>query len=114
MWVLFRSSSHPSTKRECPVVKSEVLSGASHYIHTKACLLSSAGSMKILYVAPERLNNESFVQMMSQVKIALLAVDEAHCISQVLFSFFSLDPRSDETKVGCQLSTRVPQDSSLL
>jgi superfamily II DNA helicase RecQ len=39
--------------------------------------------MKILYVAPERLNNEGFVQMMSQVKIALLAVDESHCISQV-------------------------------
>ncbi|KAJ7900267.1 ATP-dependent DNA helicase [Mycena olivaceomarginata] len=52
-------------------VKSEVLSG----------------SMKILYVAPERLNNESFVQMMSQVKIALLAVDEAHCISQWGASF---------------------------
>ncbi|KAJ6621662.1 ATP-dependent DNA helicase [Mycena sp. CBHHK59/15] len=52
-------------------VKSEVLSGA----------------MKILYVAPERLNNESFIHMMSQVKISLLAVDEAHCISQWGSSF---------------------------
>ncbi|KAJ7487526.1 ATP-dependent DNA helicase [Mycena galericulata] len=51
----------------------------------KAEVLS--GSMKILYVAPERLNNEGFVQMMSQVKIALLAVDEAHCISQWGSSF---------------------------
>ncbi|KAJ7932472.1 P-loop containing nucleoside triphosphate hydrolase protein [Mycena leptocephala] len=51
----------------------------------KAEVLS--GSMKILYVAPERLNNEGFVQMMSQVKIALLAVDESHCISQWGSSF---------------------------
>ncbi|KAF8213122.1 ATP-dependent DNA helicase [Mycena galopus ATCC 62051] len=51
----------------------------------KAEVLS--GSMKILYVAPERLNNSGFVQMMSQVKIALLAVDEAHCISQWGASF---------------------------
>ncbi|KZP04151.1 ATP-dependent DNA helicase [Athelia psychrophila] len=40
-----------------------------------------SGKMKILYVAPERLNNESFIQMMSGVKISLLAVDESHCIS---------------------------------
>ncbi|KAJ7225586.1 ATP-dependent DNA helicase [Mycena pura] len=46
-----------------------------------------SGSMKILYVAPERLNNEGFVQMMGQVKIALLAVDESHCISQWGSSF---------------------------
>ncbi|KAJ7706258.1 ATP-dependent DNA helicase [Mycena rosella] len=51
----------------------------------KAEVLS--GNMKILYVAPERLNNEGFVQMMSQVKIALLAIDEAHCISQWGSSF---------------------------
>ncbi|CAL1695603.1 unnamed protein product [Somion occarium] len=46
-----------------------------------------SGSMKILYVAPERLNNENFVNMMRRVKIALLAVDESHCISQWGSSF---------------------------
>ncbi|KAI0321730.1 ATP-dependent DNA helicase [Amylostereum chailletii] len=46
-----------------------------------------SGSMKLLYVAPERLNNESFVNMMSQVRISLLAVDESHCISQWGASF---------------------------
>lgn len=35
-----------------------------------------------------RLNNESFVNMMSRVKISLLAVDEAHCISQVRFEAY--------------------------
>ncbi|KAJ7293505.1 ATP-dependent DNA helicase [Mycena rebaudengoi] len=51
----------------------------------KAEVLS--GSMQILYVAPERLNNEGFIHMMSQVKVSLLAVDEAHCISQWGASF---------------------------
>ncbi|KAH9858087.1 ATP-dependent DNA helicase [Lenzites betulinus] len=46
-----------------------------------------SGSMKILYVAPERLNNESFMAMMKRVKISLLAVDESHCISQWGASF---------------------------
>lgn len=34
------------------------------------------------YVAPERLNNEGFVEMISATKIRLIAVDEAHCISE--------------------------------
>ncbi|GAA5905430.1 hypothetical protein JCM8208_004276 [Rhodotorula glutinis] len=40
------------------------------------------GRLKILYVAPERLNNEMFVSMISEQKVALLAVDESHCVSQ--------------------------------
>lgn len=33
-------------------------------------------------MAPERLNNETFVEMISNTKIRLLAIDEAHCISE--------------------------------
>jgi ATP-dependent DNA helicase RecQ len=40
------------------------------------------GTLKLLYVAPERFNNERFVGMLSRTKIALFAVDEAHCISE--------------------------------
>lgn len=36
----------------------------------------------ILYVAPERLLTESFLRLAQQVPISLLAVDEAHCVSQ--------------------------------
>ncbi|MGI9455135.1 MAG: RecQ family ATP-dependent DNA helicase [Aeoliella sp.] len=41
-----------------------------------------AGRTCLLYVSPERLGNERFLQMLTRIKIAMLAVDEAHCISQ--------------------------------
>jgi len=41
-----------------------------------------SGDLKLLYVAPERFNNERFRSLLQQVKIALFAVDEAHCISE--------------------------------
>ncbi len=41
-----------------------------------------AGSLKLLYVAPERFNNERFLAQLEQVTISLFAVDEAHCISE--------------------------------
>ncbi len=40
------------------------------------------GAYKIIYVAPERLETASFLRFAQQVKIALIAVDEAHCVSQ--------------------------------
>ncbi|MBI4786447.1 MAG: RecQ family ATP-dependent DNA helicase [Chloroflexi bacterium] len=40
------------------------------------------GDYKIVYVAPERLRNSDFLRALANVRVALLAVDEAHCISQ--------------------------------
>ena len=40
------------------------------------------GSLKLLYVAPERFNNERFLAQLGEARIALFAVDEAHCISE--------------------------------
>ncbi|MDF3012637.1 MAG: helicase [Cellvibrio sp.] len=40
------------------------------------------GSLKLLYVSPERLKNERFVQRLGHLNISLLAIDEAHCISE--------------------------------
>ena len=40
------------------------------------------GAYKIIYVAPERLETASFLRFARCVKIALIAVDEAHCVSQ--------------------------------
>ncbi len=41
-----------------------------------------AGSLKLLYVAPERFNNERFLAQLERTRISLFAVDEAHCISE--------------------------------
>lgn len=43
---------------------------------------AAAGQIRLLYVAPERLETERFQRFAAQVPIALVAVDEAHCVSQ--------------------------------
>ncbi|MEZ0481711.1 DNA helicase RecQ [Planococcus sp. SSTMD024] len=40
------------------------------------------GIIKLLYIAPERLDSEIFLDGLQGVKVPLIAVDEAHCISQ--------------------------------
>lgn len=40
------------------------------------------GELDLLYVAPERLMTEAFLERLHRIKIALFAIDEAHCISQ--------------------------------
>jgi ATP-dependent DNA helicase RecQ len=40
------------------------------------------GELDLLYVSPERAAKESFRKMLRRTKIALLAIDEAHCVSQ--------------------------------
>ncbi len=37
---------------------------------------------KLLYVAPERLESEDFIELLKNIKISMIAVDEAHCVSQ--------------------------------
>lgn len=53
---------------------------ASQYI--KALSYASQGRYPIIYVAPERLLTEEFLQFALKVKISMVAVDEAHCVSQ--------------------------------
>jgi ATP-dependent DNA helicase RecQ len=44
--------------------------------------LIRAGKIDLVYVAPERLLMDSFLEFISNVPIALFAIDEAHCVSQ--------------------------------
>ncbi len=43
---------------------------------------AAQGAYKIIYVAPERLETSSFLYFARSVQISLIAVDEAHCVSQ--------------------------------
>ncbi|GAA5218582.1 DNA helicase RecQ [Corallincola platygyrae] len=40
------------------------------------------GELKLLYVAPERLLQSSFLERLQQLPLAMFAIDEAHCVSQ--------------------------------
>lgn len=52
--------------------------------YVKALRLAKEGRYKIIYVAPERLETEGFLEFVlsENVHISFLAVDEAHCVSQ--------------------------------
>jgi len=44
--------------------------------------LASRGQFKLIYIAPERLESERFLGILKGLPVSLLAIDEAHCISQ--------------------------------
>ena len=50
--------------------------------YKKALSNAGLGKYKIIYVAPERLESSSFLRFALNADISLLAVDEAHCVSQ--------------------------------
>lgn len=57
-------------------------SSLSEAQYRKAMENARNGQYKIIYVAPERLMTDAFLSLVSSVKISMVAVDEAHCISQ--------------------------------
>ena len=46
-----------------------------------------AGELKYLYVSPERLRQRRFIEHLRRMKVGLIAVDEAHCVSQWGYDF---------------------------
>lgn len=61
------------------------------------------GQTRLVYVAPERFRNARFRELLESLKIALVAIDEAHCISQ-----WGHDFRPDYLRLG-QLVAELPQ-----
>jgi ATP-dependent DNA helicase RecQ len=61
--------------------------------------LLAQGEYRLIYVAPERFRSSSFRRALSQVQVSLLAIDEAHCISEWGSSF-----RPDYERLGDALA----------
>lgn len=49
---------------------------------SRAIYNAMRGEYKLIYVAPERLEVPAFLNLCNSIKISLIAVDEAHCVSQ--------------------------------
>jgi superfamily II DNA helicase RecQ len=57
-------------------------SGLDRSVARQACVDYLSDSLQFLFVAPERLRVPGFAEMLVKRKLALIAIDEAHCISQ--------------------------------
>ena len=57
-------------------------SGLDRAQSRQACVDYLKGDLQFLFIAPERLRVPGFAEMLAKKKLALIAIDEAHCISQ--------------------------------
>jgi ATP-dependent DNA helicase RecQ len=57
-------------------------SSLDQYEVQERLLMAVSGHTKLLYVAPERLESESFCALLKTLDISMIAIDECHCVSQ--------------------------------
>ncbi len=74
------------------------------------------GTTKLLYVSPERLETDLFRARVAKMRVSLLAVDEAHCISQWGYDFrpayqkiASIKPLMPEASILALTATATPE-----
>lgn len=69
-------------------ISAQAIYSGMHPKAIDACLDNAVyGQYKFLYVSPERLTTSLFIERLKQMPVNLLAVDEAHCISQWGYDF---------------------------
>ncbi|MFY9853552.1 MAG: ATP-dependent DNA helicase RecQ [Terracidiphilus sp.] len=78
-------------------------SGLDRSVARQACVDYLNGSLQFLFIAPERLRVPGFGEMLAKRKPALVAIDEAHCISQ-----WGHDFRPDYRMIGQYLPALRP------
>ncbi len=78
-------------------------SGLDRAISRQACVEYLRGNLQFLFIAPERLRVAGFVEMLTKRKLSLIAIDEAHCISQ-----WGHDFRPDYRMLGQYLPSLRP------
>ena len=64
-----------------------VYSGLTYHEIQAAFDSCTYGGSKFLYLSPERLSTELFLERLKTLKVSMLAIDEAHCISQWGYDF---------------------------
>ena len=70
------------TLNEAGIRAAYLNSSLSYAQYRKALSLARGYTYKIIYVAPERLMSDDFLSFAKEMKISMVCVDEAHCVSQ--------------------------------
>lgn len=87
-------------------IKAAYLTSDMHHTQIEQVLNQCQyGNTKILYISPERLKSRTFVDHLRNMKLSMLAVDEAHCISQWGYDF---RPSYLEIDIVREFHPRVP------